>query len=403
MKILFASTHCLIDPSSGAAIATKDLLASLARQGDECSAVCCGILDFHRETPVESILERLEIPVEILIARTDDDRSFPLLDLQVDGIHTRIITTHSSRAENAPDRAEALAFLNISTSILDHWKPDILLVYGGHRVMEPLMKHARKRNIPVVFHLHNLSYQSRTAFAFASHILTPTDYCRRFYIDTLGLDSTHIDLVIDRDRVVVAESDRTPRFLTFVNPDPAKGLVVWLQIAHELMLKRPDIPLLLVESRGRVADLAHFDLDISAHPNLHKMANTFDPREFHRVTRVLLFPSLVAENAALTAREAMMNGIPVVASDRGGLPETLGSAGFALPIHHQYTPIGRSIPSPDDVKPWLDTIIRLWDDPHFAEDHAEKARRRALRWNPESLASRYREFFSSLKKQSVST
>ena len=33
------------------------------------------------------------------------------------------------------------------------------------------------------------------------------------------------------------------------------------------------------------------------------------------------------ENAALVAMETMFNGIPVLASNRGGLPETIGDAG----------------------------------------------------------------------------
>ena len=49
-------------------------------------------------------------------------------------------------------------------------------------------------------------------------------------------------------------------------------------------------------------------------------------------------PSLWWENQPLVAIEAMINGIPVIGSDRGGIPETLGEAGFCLPLPERLTP-----------------------------------------------------------------
>jgi len=62
------------------------------------------------------------------------------------------------------------------------------------------------------------------------------------------------------------------------------------------------------------------------------MANTPNPRDFDRVSRAVLVFSLWRESLGRVPMEAMANGIPVVASDRGPLPETLGSAGFVFTI-----------------------------------------------------------------------
>ena len=77
------------------------------------------------------------------------------------------------------------------------------------------------------------------------------------------------------------------------------------------------------------------------------MANTPDPRDFYRVSRVVLMPSLWRESLGRVAVEAMANGIPVLASDRGALPETLGDAGFVLTIPERYTAssLGRADPA----------------------------------------------------------
>lgn len=47
--------------------------------------------------------------------------------------------------------------------------------------------------------------------------------------------------------------------------------------------------------------------------------------------RVVLMPSLWEESFGRVAAEAMANGIPVLSSDRGALPETVGAGRFVEP------------------------------------------------------------------------
>jgi glycosyltransferase involved in cell wall biosynthesis len=61
----------------------------------------------------------------------------------------------------------------------------------------------------------------------------------------------------------------------------------------------------------------------------------------------LLFPSRY-EGFGIPLVEAMRYGTPVIASDRGALPEVLGDAGDLL--------------DPDDVDGWANAIARLLDD-----------------------------------------
>ncbi len=79
------------------------------------------------------------------------------------------------------------------------------------------------------------------------------------------------------------------------------------------------------------------------------------------MTKVLVMPSLM-ENAGLVAMEAMLNGIPVLGSNRGALPETIGADGLLLEIPARYTQQSPEIPTAEEVKPWVETVVRLWDD-----------------------------------------
>ena len=42
-----------------------------------------------------------------------------------------------------------------------------------------------------------------------------------------------------------------PLYLTFVNPHPVKGLFVFARIAEQIARRRPEIPILVVDSRAR--------------------------------------------------------------------------------------------------------------------------------------------------------
>jgi hypothetical protein len=60
-RLLFASIHGYLDPSSGAALATRELLELLAARDWDCRALTCGILDYQRETSVDELLRILEL------------------------------------------------------------------------------------------------------------------------------------------------------------------------------------------------------------------------------------------------------------------------------------------------------------------------------------------------------
>ena len=186
--------------------------------------------------------------------------------------------------------------------------------------------------------------------------------------------------------------------MTFVNPEPRKGVHVFARIA-EVLSRATAGHSFAARGRGRQDKLpAATGHRLERNKNVKIMPNTPDPRQFHAVTKLLLMPSLM-ENAGLVAMEAMFNGIPVLASNRGGLPETIGDAGFLFDIPARYTPDTRDMPTAEEVEPWVETIIRLWDDAAEYERWSQAARERAQQWHPDHLAPIYRDFFGSITHQ----
>jgi glycosyltransferase involved in cell wall biosynthesis len=393
-RLLFASIHSYLDPSSGAALATREVLQLLAACGWDCRALTCGVLDYAEETPLEDVLSVLERPSPRVGAALSLGGDAEVFDLELDGVRVTLLPTASSRGERAPNPREAAIFLDLVDQVLERFQPQVLLTYGGHPVCMEMMRRARARGIAVVFHLHNFGYNNRRAFDDVKAIIFPSEYSRRFHACRLGLDGTVIPDPIRLEGVIAEDPD--PKYVTFINPQPDKGATVFARIALELGARRPDIPLLLVEGRGTSDALARLPVDLSSLTNLNRMANTPDPRDFYRVSRVVLMPSLWRESLGRVAIEAMANGIPVLASDRGALPETLGDAGFVFTIPERCTPSSGAVPTAHEVAPWVAAIERLWDDPEFEARHRALARAEARRWDVDRVAERYAAFFESL-------
>ncbi len=225
------------------------------------------------------------------------------------------------------DPKEAREFLQLVDATLDRFRPDVLLTCGGDPVTQEVLARARGRGVATVFALHNFSYNDRSPFNDVDAVIVPSRLAADHYHAALELDCVVLPNLVDVERVRVEQAE--PRYVTFVTPSPEKGVDPFVRIADELGRRRPDIPLLVVESRGTEGTLVARGLDLRTRGNVFLMARTADPRAFWGVTRLCLLPSLWWENQPLTAIEAMTNGIPVIGSIGAASPRRWEAPGSA--------------------------------------------------------------------------
>jgi glycosyltransferase involved in cell wall biosynthesis len=276
--------------------------------------------------------------------------------------------------------------------------PDILLAYGGRAGDRGRYQQARWLDVKTVFALRNGAYQTPGFFDGFDGILTPSSFLTNLYRGTMGFESTPLPVPLNLEDVVAEE--RNPHFLTMVNPSPEKGLMVMARLAEELGRRRPDIPVLIVEARGSVDHLVQAGLlggfDLRRHKSIGGIPAVAQPKAFYARTRVLVAPSLWQEPAGRVAAEAMLNGIPPIVSDRGGLAEVCNGAGFVLHIPEEFTPKTREPLPAEAVEPWVELIARLWDDQTFYEAESARALQAAAIYRPENLTPRYVEYFAQV-------
>lgn len=278
---------------------------------------------------------------------------------------------------------------------LETFAPDIVFTYGG--LPGDLRRHrrARQRHCRIAFCVFNMAYLSTGFFDSIDTVLTPSEFLAQRYRDAIGMESTPLPTPLDLEDVLAA--DRDPIFVTMINPSVEKGLFFFVRLAEELGKRHPKIAVLAIESRGTAGMVVEAGLrggfDLRRHESIMIAAAVPKPRDIFQNARVLLVPSVWEEPSGRVVAEALVNGVPPLVSDRGGLWESCNGAGFALPLPPAFTVKSRRPVEPEAVEPWVDVIVKLAFDQEFYDSAVARTRAAAQMYNRQELAERYVDFF----------
>ena len=400
-RILLLLAQLPFDPASGAARSMRGIAEMLAASGEfEVRAVAATGTEHGMATGATPIASAEHYARHAGATLTADTETIPgrrVLRGHHRGITYALLDTGSARPHHLPPDLESALDTLVERQTAG-WTPEIVLTFGGRDAEVRRRKRLRDRGAAVVFGLRNLSYRSREAFHHVDAALTPSEFLSRFYHALIGLRSTPIFSPMDVSDIRAEK--HTPKYLTIINPSLEKGLMLFARIAHEVASARPDIPIMVVESRGTAGLLVRAGqaggFDLRPHKNILVSPGVSRPALIYAATRALLVPSLWEEPFGRVAAEALLNGVPPLVSRRGGLPDVVGDGGFVLDVPDSITPKSQAPATADEVRPWTDLAIRLMTDDAFHADASARARAAGERFLPERLAPRYLEYFRSI-------
>jgi hypothetical protein len=187
-------------------------------------------------------------------------------------------------------------------------------------------------------------------------------------------------------------------WLLMINPCAVKGLSVFLALARRF----PQLRFAALVGWGTTtADRQA----LHALPNIEVLETVPKIDDVLSRCKLLLMPSLWYEGFGLIVMEAMLRGLPVVASDSGGLVEAKCGTGFVVPVRpiqrylREFDETHMPVPViPDqDIDPWAAAIESITNHRAAYDAEAERSRAVALEFVSRLDAADFEKLLLSLK------
>ena len=399
-RLLWVSGQALHDSSSGAALQCRRLLAELRRLRPDLAieALCCTCFDHERGQAALPQLKdfRLEAGSE------------GLLRFEQDCILWHYVVTQERHCLSVRE-SDTQRFIQQGLRRLRDFRPQLLLGFSDMSGAMVLRGEAWARGIPNACYLGVDAYL-RCSFGAVQLLLTNARATAQRYAGH-GLNAVPIGTCLDTDSSVAAPAERNPSFVTMVNPSPEKGVAVLAGLARLCLREAPEVRFAVVESRGTLAqalrELHEPDRDRPAGltprslPNVQVLPHTQRMAGVYARTQVLLAPSLWWEAWGRVATEALLNGVSVLCTTSGGLPEAAGvaqGASLALPPPPACAADFRCIPPEEQLQPWLSALREL-----LSRDRSAACAAAAADMTPRAAAVRTWEALLPLLRRSGST
>ncbi len=210
----------------------------------------------------------------------------------------------------------------------------------------------------------------------ADAVVGVSHYVAGYVREWSGLDAVHVPISLLEPGAGFPHLGRFENtYVSMVNPCAVKGISIFTALAEAM----PEVRFAAIPTWGtQEAEIAA----MSRLPNITLLPQVDNIDRLLERTRVMLVPSVWAEARSRIVLEAMSRGIPVMASDVGGLHE----AKLGVPYLIRVNPIVSYKPSLDasmvpvadvpeqDITQWKAILARLWSD--------------SARWHEISAASR---------------
>ena len=387
MKIALIQDEIYLPSFGGGVKANRCLLEGLARHGHECLAISRALtrssdgprnmLQFAEEMKARGTLSQ-EVEPNVF--------SYKFEGVQVD-------------AFNFSGQEEQRDYLVRRIRAMD---PDWVFVTDDKRriMLQAAMEAAPSRVILLLQTIVQLPFgplsvdrspEYTELVKAAQAIIVISNFMKDYIRDHGDLDAHLLPLPVYGSGPFPDLSGFARGFVTMINPCELKGVSIFMGLAREF----PDIEFAAVPTWGADQDLIDRLREL---PNVRILKAANDIEEILGQTRILLVPSLWPETFGYVVPEAMLRGIPVLASDIGGLPEAKLGVDYVLPVvPGEFRKEGFFSP-PQDLAPWSHALSELLSDEGAYQQCSQQSRQATHDFVATVSVSRFEALMNQLGK-----
>lgn len=311
MNILLFQTLDYLYCIGGAHRANRILLELLASKGHNCEVI---VPTYECEKEYRMFLEKKNIS-DCMITESEKQYIF----------HIQNVDVHITKGK--------FYLYSVFFEEVDRFDPDIILVSEDHSGL--LLESAVETSRRVIYISHTKdtlpfggffnNERMTHLFGKVNGIITVSNYIKNYILKWANLTSKVIYFPSYGEEPYPLLGDYNNLYITIINPSGVKGIDIFLQVAKRL----PELSFAAVPTWSTNKE----DLEkLKTCSNITILESNDDVNVIYAKTKILLVPSLWGESFGQVVVEAMLRGIPVIASRIGGLPEAIQGCDYMIPV-----------------------------------------------------------------------
>jgi len=308
--------------------------------------------------------------------------------------------THQDVHVEALDHSTSDERRDYLTRRLQEFRPDCVLVADDKRrfILESAIRAVPNGVVPLVQTIMQLpfgplavheSQRQTDLMAKARKIIVISNYVKQ-YIEThssLRAELLHMPVYGPGPFPNLARFDAG--FVTMINPCELKGVSIFLTLARQF----PNVEFAALPTWGADDKILS---DLRSLHNVRILQPADNIETILAQTRVLLVPSLWPETFGYVVPEAMLRGIPVLASNIGGLPEAKLGVDYLLPVAPAVRDSNAYVCPPQEIGPWSKALGELLSDSRRYYCCSRESREAALKFNSGVTISAFEALLTEL-------
>lgn len=248
---------------------------------------------------------------------------------------------------------------------LKQFKPDVV-VTAEENSLEIIRTISDSMKVPVVLRVNHAEWTEEEIYIASqkvSLIIFVSNFIAQKYRHVTHCNTAIVHPIYDWRLWMVKQNSR--RFISMLNPVTHKGGDIFIKIVKSL----PD-KFFLAQGGAKQPDIKledHTNLEWRSRV-LGNIENNMGLSYFLGNTKFLLLPSQWEDAMPGIAIQAMKNGIPVIGSNRGGIPEIIGDAGIIINDYQS-------------IEAWITAVRRLDSDVQLYNKLSSEAKKQAARFS----------------------